>query len=245
MQAMIFAAGLGTRLKPLTDQKPKALVEVGGEPLLKRVILRLRDAGFTRVVVNVYHFADQIIDYLRANNNFQMDILVSDERGELLDTGGGIRKALPLFDADEPVLLHNVDILSNADLCSLYRHASRRDAVLLVSERVTQRYLLFSKDEEHRLQGWTNISTGEVRSPFEELAPAQCARFAFSGIHVISPSLFPVLAAMPARFGIIDFYLRHCRQYSLAGYVQPALRLLDVGKPETLREANKAYMQNL
>ena len=121
MQAMIFAAGLGTRLKPLTDRIPKALVSVGGEPLLKRVIFRLKDAGFARIVVNVHHFSSLIIDYLRDNDNFGMDIRISDETDKLLETGGGIRKAWPLFDANEPVLIHNVDILSNVDLGKFYQ----------------------------------------------------------------------------------------------------------------------------
>ena len=108
-QAMIFAAGLGTRLKPLTDRMPKALVRVGGEPLLKHVVLKFRDAGFDRIVVNVHHFADQIIDYLNANNNFGIDIRISDERDMLLETGGGLKKAAPLFDSSSPVFIHNVD----------------------------------------------------------------------------------------------------------------------------------------
>ena len=119
-QAMIFAAGLGTRLKPLTDHKPKALVEVGGEPLLKRVIFRLKDAGFHRIVVNVHHFASQIVDYLKENDHFGLDIRISDESECLLDTGGGIKKAYPFFDPMSPILIHNVDILSNVDLKAFY-----------------------------------------------------------------------------------------------------------------------------
>ena len=119
-QAMIFAAGLGTRLKPLTDRMPKALVRVGGEPLLKHVVLKFRDAGFDRIVVNVHHFADQIIDYLNANNNFGIDIRISDERDMLLETGGGLKKAAPLFDSSSPVFIHNVDILSNLDFNKFY-----------------------------------------------------------------------------------------------------------------------------
>ena len=156
MQAMIFAAGLGTRLKPLTDRIPKALVSVGGEPLLKRVIFQLKDAGFTRIVVNVHHFSKQIIDYLRDNKNFGMDIRISDESEKLLETGGGIKKAWPFFDQTEPILIHNVDILSNVDLKKFYQMESKElsddssdsmkekaplAARLLVSERKTKRYL--------------------------------------------------------------------------------------------------------
>ena len=171
MQAMIFAAGLGTRLKPLTDRIPKALVSVGGEPLLKRVIFQLKDAGFTRIVVNVHHFSQQIIDYLRAHDNFGMDIRISDESEKLLETGGGIRKAWPLFNQSEPILIHNVDILSNVDLKKFYQMESRDmiAARLMVSERKTKRYLLF--DDSMRLVGWTNIETGEVKSPYPDLNP--------------------------------------------------------------------------
>ena len=149
MQAMIFAAGMGTRLKPLTDTMPKALVEVGGEPLIKRVIGRLADAGVEHIVVNVHHFAGQIVDYLKRNNNFGLSISVSDESDGLLETGGGIKKAAPLFDASSPVLIHNVDILSNVDLRRLYslaldqENSGETDAVLLVSDRKTKRYFLF------------------------------------------------------------------------------------------------------
>ena len=237
---MIFAAGLGTRLKPLTDTMPKALVRVGGEPLLKHVILRLKDAGFERIVVNVHHFAQQIIDYLRENENFGLDIRVSDETNGLLETGGGIKKALPLFDQDSPILIHNVDILSNVDLSVFYEHAKDQDATLLVSDRQTKRYLLF--DEQLTLKGWTNIETGEVRSPYPSLLSSQSLvnsmqRLAFSGIHVLSPSIFRYFAEMPDRFSIIDFYLKYCGGHSLKGYWKKDLLLMDVGKLETLDQA--------
>ena len=156
-QAMIFAAGLGTRLKPLTDTMPKALVRVGGQPLLWHVIMKLKKAGYERMVVNVHHFANQIVDYLAAHDHFGLDIRISDETEALLETGGGIKKALPLFDPESPILIHNVDILSNLDLNALPMDAP----LLVVSERKTKRYLMF--DDEMRLQGWTNIETGEVK----------------------------------------------------------------------------------
>ena len=142
-QAMIFAAGLGTRLKPLTDTMPKALVPVAGQPLLWHVVQKLSAAGFERIVVNVHHFAQQIVDYLQANDRFGLDIRISDETDGLLETGGGIKKALPLFDQDSPVLIHNVDILSNADLATCYSLVEQRapEALLLVSSRKTKRYL--------------------------------------------------------------------------------------------------------
>ena len=183
-QAMIFAAGLGTRLKPLTDTMPKALVPVAGQPLLWHVIMKLKDAGFGRIVVNVHHFADQIIDYLCANDNFGLDIRISDEREQLLETGGGIKKALPLFDPSEPILIHNVDILSNLDLNALPTDAP----LLVVSERKTKRYLQFN--DTMRLIGWKNIETGEVKG-------CEGHSLAFSGIHLFHPSLSPLLADWP------------------------------------------------
>ena len=162
MQAMIFAAGLGTRLKPLTDSIPKALVEVGGETLLQRTIERLKACGVKSMVINVHHFAQAIVDYLQANNNFGVEIAVSDESQHLLDTGGGLKKAAQLFSTTANILIHNVDIISNVDLQAFYAHQAQSDALLLVSQRETKRYLLFNDDM--RLVGWTNIETGEVRS---------------------------------------------------------------------------------
>ena len=243
-QAMIFAAGLGTRLKPLTDTMPKALVRVGGQPLLWHVIQKLKAAGYERIVVNVHHFAQQIIDYLKENDNFGLDIRISDETSGLLETGGGIKKALPLFDQDSPVLIHNVDILSNVNLRRIFDFTASAaatdasvDALLLVSDRKTKRYLLF--DDELILDGWTNIETGEVRSPYKGLDPLNCKRLAFSGIHMISPRVYPLFDEMPDRFGIIDFYLKFCHQCAFLGYEQKGLRLLDVGKLDTLEQAEQ------
>ncbi len=235
---MIFAAGLGTRLKPLTDRMPKALVKVGGEPLLKHVILQMKGAGFGRIVVNVHHFADQIEAYLSAQQNFGMDIRISDESRMLLDTGGGIRRARPLFDPQSPVLVHNVDILSNVNLRSFYTQA-HGDATLLVSPRTTKRYLLFDTDGSCRLKGWTNVDTNEVRTPHQGLLPDQCLRYAFSGIHVFSPALFAAMDSWPERFGIMDFYLSVCADRGIYGHVDPCLRLMDVGKQETIAQAEQ------
>ena len=271
---MIFAAGLGTRLKPLTDTMPKALVRVGGEPLIKRVIMNLAAAGVDRIVVNVHHFAGQIIDYLKDNDNFGLDIRISDETDGLLETGGGIKKAAPLFDLADPILIHNVDILSNVDLREFYQVASRSekgkvkseesecgsekgkveneegrgkneesnccdavDAVLLVSWRKTKRYLLFNDDM--KLVGWTNIETGEVRSPYPELNPKECRMYAFAGIHALSPRLLKMMDEFPDRFGIIDFYLKTCATHNIKGYVKDDLKLMDIGKLDTLAQAEE------
>lgn len=243
---MIFAAGLGTRLKPITDHMPKAMVSVGGESLIKHVIEKLKSAGTERIVVNVHHFATQITDYLKENNNFNTDIRISDESDKLLDTGGGIKKAQDLFDKEYPILIHNVDILSNVDLKRFYEagisnsnidmESTTVDAVLLVSERKTKRYLLF--DNSMRLVGWTNIETGEVRSPYPNLNPKDCKMYAFAGIHTISPRLFEMMDEdFPDKFGIIDFYLKACKSHIIKGYVKEDLKLLDVGKLDTLKEA--------
>lgn len=243
MNAMIFAAGLGTRLRPLTNDRPKALVEVAGRTLLEHNILKLRDAGFDHLVVNVHHFADQVISFLSAHDNFGIDIRVSDERDLLLDTGGGLRKAMELFPDDEPVLVHNVDIISEADLASLYRSHCEADArcrtfgqilgaTLVTNCRKTSRYLLF--DDDSRLRGWTNISTGEVRGI---LAPHQ---FAFSGIHIVSHALVPYLNSYPApdAFPIMDFYLSSCSDIVLRGEQLPdGCRWVDCGKVESLSKA--------
>ena len=256
---MIFAAGMGTRLKPLTDVIPKALVPVGDKPLLQIVLERLLDAGIHDVVVNVHHKAGQICNYLRLlETYYDVRISISDESERLLETGGDIRKAHDLFDAEAPILIHNVDILSNVDLGAFYDSIGDADALLLVSERKTKRYLLF--DEEMHLVGWTNIETGEVKSPYPEIAALSgdkesvMERFglspsgslpregggrglAFSGIHAFSPRLFADMEQWPEKFPIIDFYLNRCAERKIKGYLKSDLKLLDVGKLDTLASA--------
>ena len=256
-QAMILAAGLGTRLKPLTDTMPKALVPVGGKPLLDIQIEKLQQAGYDRFVVNVHHFAQQIIDHISERKE---KILISDETSELLETGGGLKKAQGLFRDDEPILIHNVDILDNVDYDWFSRqHQTDEDAVLLVSRRKTKRYLLF--DSAMRLMGWKNIETGEVKSPFPWLREAEITidddlqvtsltsrhsplnsnlyAFAFSGIHSFSPRLFPLMERFPARFPIIDFYLSVCHRSHVVGLVKNDLHVLDVGKLDSLSAAEE------
>ena len=240
-QCMVFAAGMGTRLRPLTDTMPKALVPVGGQPLLRHVVLKLKEAGFDRIVINVHHFAEQIINYLSANQNFGIDIRISDESDGLLETGGGIKKAQPMFSTEAPILIHNVDILSNVDLAAFYDYATRLsgDAMLLVSPRVTKRYLLF--DDDMRLKGWTNIETGEVRSPFSWVHESNSSlnRFAFSGIHVFHPVFFEAMAQEPERFPVMDFYLKNASTHDIFGFLKEDLQLMDVGKLDTLDQAEE------
>lgn len=235
---MLFAAGLGTRLRPLTDHMPKALVPVGGRPLLAITAQRLRQAGVDEMVVNVHHFAQQITDYV-AHHDLGMKVSISDESELLLDTGGGLKKALDLFDATDlsPILIHNVDILSNADLRAFYSNNADADVALLVSPRTTQRYLLF--DDDQRLVGWTNIATGEVRSPYPDLDVSKCRKYAFSGIHVVSPHIARLMESWPDRFPIMDFYLKHCADLHIRGVVKEDLRLLDVGKQDTIKAAEE------
>lgn len=234
---MIFAAGLGTRLKPITDEKPKALVPVDGKPLLQHIIEKLAASGFTEIIINVHHFADQIIRFLYDNNNFGLNISISDESGMLLDTGGGIRKVSHFFDGKEPFLVHNVDILSNANLTDFYNYHIRQGGIstLLVSHRKSSRYLLFN--EENILQGWINDSTGEIKTPYPDFSINHLQRMAFSGIHVLSPDIFSLMDDFPEKFSIIDFYLSIAAQAKIKGYLVNNLKLIDVGKIDSLKEA--------
>ncbi|MDE7166280.1 MAG: NTP transferase domain-containing protein [Bacteroidaceae bacterium] len=242
MKAMIFAAGLGTRLKPLTDTMPKALVPVGGRPLLEILLEKLEREGFDDIVINVHHFADKIEAWMDSKAGVEIrkkgiKISFSDERKELLETGGGIRHARPLLGDCGRVLIHNVDILSNVRLRNFFEAGEHTAATLLVSERETQRYLLF--DDNMRLVGWTNRKTGEVKSPYPGLNPEDYRSLAFAGIHQMSASLFPLMDQWPEKFSIIDFYLSVCATQPIYGYVQPDLQLMDVGKLDTLPEADR------
>ena len=236
-RAMIFAAGLGTRLKPLTDTMPKALVPVAGKPLLEHTLEKLKTAGIRDVVINVHHFADMIEEWCQ-QHPMGMNIWFSDERQQLLETGGGIKHAAHLLsDARDGFLIHNVDILSNADLRAVSAFGRGKAATLVVSERNTNRYLLF--DDDMRLVGWTNIQTGEVKSPYSNLDVRKYHRYAFAGIHYMNPSLFRYFNEWPDKFSIIDFYLSICNREPIYGFVPAELRLMDVGKIDTLSEAEE------
>ena len=248
---MIFAAGLGTRLKPLTDTLPKALVPLAGKTLLEWQIERLKAAGITDIVVNVHHFPDMIIDYLRENDNFGCRIAVSDERDMLLETGGGLRKAKSLLlgsgsresgNNDEPILVCNVDILSNIDIPTLLRAYNPDEmGMVVVSPRETQRYLLF--DHDNRLRGWTNIATGEVRGPLSDnhYPIANTRKLAFSGMQVLNPRIFEVMEKVVAekgeKFSLIDLYLSIAEKEILRAFIPENYRMMDVGKINQLSEA--------
>ena len=249
MKAMIFAAGLGTRLKPLTDTLPKALVPLAGKPLLQWQIERLKAAGITDIVVNVHHFPDMIINYLHDNDNFGCRIAVSDERDMLLETGGGLRKAEELLTsspnspiASSPILICNVDILSNIDIPTLLNAYNPDEmGVVVVSERDTQRYLLFN--EEHRLCGWTNIATGEVRGEeaIRRGGEQVMKKLAFSGMQVLNPCIFDcmdnVVEQKGDKFSLIDLYLSIAEKEILRAYIPENYRMMDVGKITQLSEA--------
>lgn len=238
MKAMIFAAGLGTRLKPLTDTIPKALVPISGKPLLEHVIEKLKDSGFDEIIINIHHFPNQIIEFLKAHNNFGIRIEISDERNLLLDTGGGLKKASWFFDDDKPFLVHNVDILSNIDLKSLYNEHLRSGAIgtLTVSKRETFRYFLFDDDE--RLCGWINEKTGEIK-PKTLKKPALFHKLAFSGIQILSPKIFDLMDNTDEVFSITNFYIDKCKEYYFRGYEPEEYKMIDVGKINAIGEAEQ------
>ncbi|WP_455671962.1 sugar phosphate nucleotidyltransferase [Phocaeicola sp.] len=274
MKAMIFAAGLGTRLKPLTDRCPKALITVAGKPMLEHVILKLKAAGFNEIVINVHHFANQILAFLEANDNFGVTIHISDETDELLDTGGGLQKAekylainpedfatmcqMQTIQYDDKIenlnemvkslrkevnkhciLLHNVDIISNCCLEFLSFYHQRNPfayATLLVSKRPTSRYLLF--DDDNLLCGWINKDTKEVKPAGFHYEEGKYKEYAYSGIQMISPYLLN--GTMPSgKYSIIDFYLNICKDVEIQCLLVKNLKLMDIGKPETLAEAEE------
>lgn len=234
MEGFILAAGLGTRLRPLTNDRPKALVEVGGATLLEHTIHRLERAGIRHIVVNVHHFSDKVIDFI-GSRRWEATIDISDERELLLDTGGGLKKASALFSGRENVLVHNVDILSDIDLCEVERqHREQGNLVTLcVSRRQTKRMLAFDK-------------SGLLLGRAESLPPAaksiNPSLLAFSGISVVSPELFALLPEADHPYPVIDEYIRLSREgYRIGSFVHPADHWLDVGKPETLKLANTFF----
>ena len=241
---MIFAAGLGTRLKPLTDHMPKALIPVAGKPLLEHVILKLRDAGSEEIIINIHHFPEQIIKFVESKKHFNINITFSEERDQLLETGGGVRKAEQFLNDGKPFFVHNADILSNTDLKALYAQHQRTLplATLVVSERKTFRYLLF--DDELQLRGWINEKTGEIK-PSGFSKPELYHKLAFSGIQVLSPVVFDLMRNNENRFSITDFYLSHVAQRRILGYRQDGFKMIDVGKTEALSEAESFFNTNL
>ena len=233
---MIFAAGMGTRLQPLTFTKPKALVEVGGIPLLEIIIRRLIKFGFTDLVINVHHFSNQILDFLAANNNFGVSITISDETGLLLDTGGGLLNARSFFGTDEPFLVHNVDILSDLDINKLYEYhlAHNSLATMAVKDRNTSRSLLINSNDE--LCGWKNNQSG--KTIISKGSESELSKIAFSGVHVVSPRIFPLITESGV-FSIMDTYLRLAQSQKIITWSHNQNFWMDMGKVENLKEAEK------
>lgn len=251
MKAMVFAAGIGSRLVPWTLQHPKALAPVAGVPALERVLMRLKSAGVDRAVVNVHHFADQIEEFLAANGNFGLNLTVSDERSRLLDTGGGLLRAIPLLDdgSNEPILLHNADIVTDVPLerMAAAHNANAADATLLVSPiRSSSRMLYF--DATRRLRGWRNLKTGETRP--EGFGNTDDATYpaAFNGVHIVNPTLFPLLKRYGEQYGevfsITPFYLDILDRAIIRGYAPSApYRWHDIGSPSKLETASADFAQ--
>ena len=235
MKAMIFAAGLGTRLYPHTTDRPKALVEVSGKTLLQHAIEKLAKYGYNELVINIHHFGDQIVGYLEGNRNFGLNIKISDERDYLLDTGGAILKAAPYLEGDEPFLVYNVDVISNIDLMLFREYHEKKGglATLVVRDRKTERYLLL--DDSNQLSGWRNLKTGC------ETISRKTRKYnfwAYSGIQMINPAIFNLITET-GKFPLIPLYLRLSHEYPIFGYPDPSSLWMDLGKTEQLLEAEK------
>lgn len=235
MKAMLFAAGLGTRLKPFTDHHPKALAQVNGKTLLQRNIEYLQRFGIEEVVVNVHHFADQIEEVLHAHKGFGSKVHISDERKVVLETGGGLKKARPFFENEDRFIVMNADVLTNLDLTELIKaHHPESMATLAVMQRTSSRHLLF--DDDMILCGWRNNTTGEEKISIQK---TDAQPYAFSGIQVVSSQIFDM--PFEGKFSMIDVYLYFAKQGTIKGYDHSGDVFIDVGKPETLEQAEKLF----
>ena len=243
MKAMILAAGLGQRLQPLTLSTPKALIPINGKPALAHVIEQLKAVGCNEIAINIHHHGQQIIDYLRSQQNFGVNIFISDERQYLLDTGGGLKQAADFFDDNEAFLLHNVDIITDINLKTLLAaHRPEALATLFVSRRPTSRNLLF--DRNNLLFGWRNKETNEVRSAYPDFEPDTYHEYAFNGVHVVSPSIFNLMDEWTGKFSIIQFYISVCARHKIYAWRPDNPVLFDIGKPEGLASAEQWVKRN-
>lgn len=238
MKAMIFAAGLGSRLKPWTDHHPKALAVVNRKSLLQRNIEYLQKHGIEDVIVNVHHFADQIIDTIEKNKGWGSKITISDETDAVLETGGGLKKAAWYFNDGNDFVVMNVDILIDMDLTAMIQqHKEQKPlATLAVSERETSRYFLF--DEKHILSGWKNVKTGEERIVRNG---EKLIQKAFSGIHVINPLLLSGIK-QEGKFSMVDVYLDLAKDHIISSYDHTGANMIDVGKPESIVKAEAVFI---
>jgi MurNAc alpha-1-phosphate uridylyltransferase len=237
MKAMIFSAGLGTRFKPWTDKHPKALALVNGKSLLQRNIEYLQQFGIKDVVVNVHHFAEQIIQAIKANNGWGSNIIISNESGQLLETGGGLLNAKELFTPGERFITCNVDILTNLDIDKLIAFHEQHQPLIsfAVSERKTSRYLLF--DEEMRLSGWRNTKTGEEKIVIKK---SPLLEKAYSCVVIFEYDIFKLIP-FTGKFSLIDVYLQLAPQHLIMGYDHTGDKLVDVGKPESIAVAEAFF----
>ncbi len=235
MKAMIFAAGLGTRLRPLTNEIPKALIPLNGKPALEWLILKLMEAGIGQIIINVHHFADKVIDFIHQKRAFGIEIKFSDERKTLLDTGGGLLKAAWFFDDGQPFLVYNADVLSDINLREMttFHHQKKALVTLFIQKRKTSRYLIF--DEEKRLSGWKNIKTNEKIT--SRPASKKQEDFAFNGIHIIDPAIFNLISEV-GKFPIIETYLRLADKFPIIGFEAQDAAWMDIGSIENLPQAN-------
>ena len=235
MIAMLFAAGLGTRLKPFTDVHPKALAVVNNKTLLQHNIEYLQQFGIRKVVVNVHHFADQINAIIKENNGWGSEVLISDETNEVLDTGGGLLKAAPFFCGYENIVLMNVDILTNLNLSKMLaaHKASNALATLAVTKRNTSRYFLFN--QQNQLCGWMNATTNEVKG-VEHFDEKLHEKLAFSGIHIIQTKMLSLINKT-GKFSLVDVYLDLMKTKFIAAYDHSDDLFIDVGKPDSLLTA--------
>lgn len=238
MRAMILAAGLGTRLKPLTDSTPKALIKINGFTLLELQIRKLKSERFNEIIININHFADQIEEYLKQNKYFNTSIVLSNETEQLLETGGGLKKASHFFSDGKPFIIHNVDILSDINLQKLmdYHFSTRSIATLAVRERKSFRKFLFNK--ENILCGWLNQKTSEqrlVRDLNSDVLP-----FSFSGIQIIDPVIFKYFPDEDV-FSLVDFYLSVAKKEKISGFIHNEDEWFDIGKTESLAEVANLF----
>lgn len=237
---MILAAGLGTRLKPWTDHHPKALALVNGKSLLERNIVYLQQFGIKEVLVNVHHFAGQIISAIEKNKGWGSSITISDETEEVLETGGGLKKAAGYFQGEADFVMMNADILTQLDLGAMIRQHQQLKplATLAVSDRNTSRYFLF--DESGYLKGWRNVNTGEEKPANISTIISRLRQMAFSGIHVISTDLLKLMNR-EGKFSMVDVYLDLCANYQIQSYDHTGTVLVDVGKPESILKAEQIF----
>lgn len=240
MKAMILAAGLGTRLKPWTDHHPKALALVNGKSLLERNIVYLQQFGIKEVLVNVHHFADQIIAAIEKNRGWGSSITISDETDEVLETGGGLKKAASYFDGEEDFVMMNADILTRLDLGEMIRQHQQIKplATLAVSDRNTSRYFLF--DKEGSLKGWRNVNSGEEKPANISTTIPGLKQMAFSGIHAINTNLLKLIKR-EGKFSMVDVYLDLCAGHQIKSYDHTGAVLVDVGKPESVLKAEQIF----